>query len=30
MIFRGPFLAAELAQGVADRQRIYPPALSRA
>ncbi len=30
MIFRGPFLAAKLAQGVADRQRIYPPALSRA
>jgi dihydroorotate dehydrogenase len=26
MIYRGPFLAAELALGVADRQRIYPPA----
>jgi dihydroorotate dehydrogenase len=26
MIFRGPFLAAELAKGVADRQRIYPRA----
>jgi dihydroorotate dehydrogenase len=24
MIYRGPFLAAELARGVADRQRIYP------
>jgi dihydroorotate dehydrogenase len=30
MIFRGPFLAAELARGVSDRQRIYPPALGRA
>jgi dihydroorotate dehydrogenase len=27
MIFRGPFLAAELAAGVSDRQRIYPPAV---
>lgn len=26
MIFRGPFLAATLALGVCDRQRIYPPA----
>jgi dihydroorotate dehydrogenase len=26
LIFRGPFLAAELARGVSDRQRIYPPA----
>jgi len=26
MIYRGPFLAAELALGVADRQRIYPAA----
>jgi dihydroorotate dehydrogenase len=26
MIFRGPFLAAELAKAVADRQRIYPRA----
>jgi dihydroorotate dehydrogenase len=26
MIYRGPFLAAELALGVSDRQRIYPPA----
>jgi dihydroorotate dehydrogenase len=30
MIFRGPFLAAELAEGVSDRQRVYPPALARA
>jgi dihydroorotate dehydrogenase len=30
MIFRGPFLAAELARGVCDRQRIYPPAVGRA
>jgi dihydroorotate dehydrogenase len=29
MIYRGPFLAAELAKGVADRQRIYPPAVGR-
>jgi dihydroorotate dehydrogenase len=28
MIFRGPFLAAELSWGVSDRQRIYPDALS--
>jgi dihydroorotate dehydrogenase len=26
MIFRGPFLAAEVAKGVSDRQRIYPRA----
>jgi dihydroorotate dehydrogenase len=26
MIFRGPFLAAEIARGVADRQRIFPSA----
>ncbi len=29
MIFGGPFLPAALARGVSDRQRIYPPALSR-